>query len=89
MSKLDLVIRNGTVVTAADRIECDVGVKDGCIALLGNGLEGDDTIDASGKLVLPGGIDSHVHIAERPFYGVSCADDFESGSISAACGIIA
>ena len=86
MSSLDLVVRNGTVITAAERIECDVGVKDGRIALLGNGLVADETIDASGKLVLPGGIDSHVHIAERPFYGVISADDFESGSISAACG---
>ena len=86
MSSLDLVIRNGTVITAAERIECDVGVKDGRIALLGNELVADETIDASGKLVLPGGIDSHVHIAERPFYGVISADDFESGSISAACG---
>ena len=86
MHELDMVIRNGTVVTAAERIECDVGVRDGRVALLGNGLQGDNVIEARGKLVLPGGIDSHVHIAERPFYGVLSADDFESGSISAACG---
>jgi dihydropyrimidinase len=86
MSELDLVIRNGTVVTAADKINCDVGIKDGVVALMGKGLEAKEVIDASGKLVLPGGVDSHVHLAERPFYGVKSADDFESGSISAACG---
>ena len=86
MSGLDLVIRNGTVVTASDKINCDVGIKDGAVALLGNGLEAAETIDATGKLVLPGGVDSHVHLAERPFFGVTSADDFESGSISAACG---
>ena len=87
MSDLDLVIKNGTVVTAGDTVRCDVGVKDGRVALLGASLGGaPETIDAAGLLVLPGGIDSHVHIDERPFYGVLSADDFESGSISAACG---
>src|SRR5262245_11346365 len=87
MADLDLVIRNGTVVTATDSVRCDVGVKSGRIALLGNALAGATrTIDATGKLVLPGGIDSHVHIDEREFYGVLNVDDFESGSISAACG---
>ena len=87
MSGLDLVIRNGTVVTAADTFQADVGIKDGRVALLGADLPAAaETIDASGLLVLPGGVDSHVHIAERPFYGVLSADDFESGSISAACG---
>ena len=87
MAELDLIIRNGTVVTAADTIACDIGVKDGRIALLGRGLGGGaEVIDAGGKLVLPGGIDSHVHIDEPPFYGVLNVDDFESGTISAACG---
>ena len=87
MSDLDLVIKNGTVVTAGDTVKCDVGVKDGRVVLLGAALgDAQETIDAAGLLVLPGGIDSHVHIDERPFYGVLSADDFESGSISAACG---
>lgn len=86
MSDLDLVIRNGTMVTAVEQVQCDIGIKDGRVALLGQNLEGNETIDATDRLVLPGGVDSHVHIAERPFYGVRSADDFESGSISAACG---
>ncbi|MBM3520331.1 MAG: amidohydrolase family protein, partial [Alphaproteobacteria bacterium] len=86
MAQLDLVVRNGTVVTAADSVRCDVGVKDGRVALLGEGLRGAREIDATGRLVLPGGVDSHVHIDETPFYGVTCADDFESATRSAACG---
>jgi len=87
MSELDLVVRNGTVVTASDTIDCDIGIKDGRVAVLGRGLSGArETLDAAGRLVLPGGIDSHVHIDEPPFYGVVNADDFESGTISAACG---
>jgi len=86
MAKLDLVIRNGTVVTASDTVRCDVGVQDGKIAVLGSALDGRRVIDASGKLVMPGGIDSHVHIDEPPFYGVLNVDDFHSGTVSAACG---
>ncbi|MEA2778958.1 MAG: dihydropyrimidinase [Rhodospirillaceae bacterium] len=85
--QFDLIIRNGTVVTAGDTVRCDIGVKDGRIAVLADALTGAaDVVDATGKLVLPGGIDSHVHIDEPPFYGVVHADDFESASISAACG---
>ena len=87
MSDFDLVIRNGTVATAADTVQCDVGVRDGRVVALGASLgEGRDVIDAAGKLVLPGGIDSHCHIAQMGSNGVETADDFRSGSISAACG---
>ena len=56
MSDYDLVIRNGTVVTAADTTVCDIGIKDGVVATLGRGLgAGAREIDASGRLVLPGG----------------------------------
>ncbi len=58
----DLVIKNGIVVTTTDRTSCDVGISDGKIAELGEGLTGHRTIEARGKLVLPGGIDSHCHI---------------------------
>ena len=87
MSDYDLVIRNGTVATAADTIECDVGIKDGVVATLGRGV-GPATreIDASGKLVLPGGIDSHCHIEQRSSAGIVCADDFYSATVSAAFG---
>ena len=63
MSDYDLVIRNGTVATAADTTVCDIGIKDGVVATLGQSLgSGEREIDASGRLVLPGGIDSHCHI---------------------------
>jgi len=87
MSDFDLVIRNGTVATAADTMACDVGIKDGIITTLGNGLAaGTQEIDASGRLVLPGGIDSHCHIEQRSSAGVVCADDFYSATVSAAFG---
>src|SRR6202167_6527350 len=87
MAEYDLVIRNGAVVTAADTQHCDIGVKDGVVATLGRGLPaGAREIDAAGKLVLPGAIDSHVHIEQQSSAGVMCADDFYSGTVAAAFG---
>ena len=87
MAAFDLVIRNGTVVTASDTSHCDIGISNGRIATLGNHLAaGTHEIDASGKLVLPGGIDSHCHIEQKSSSGIMCADDFYSGSVSAAFG---
>ena len=77
MSEYDLVIRNGTVATAADTTVCDIAVRDCVVVALGKALgSGTREIDASGKLVLPGGIDSHCHIEQRSSAGVVCADDF-------------
>ena len=87
MADFDLVIRNGTVVTAADTQHCDVAIKDGVVATLGRGLAGGAReIDATGRLVLPGAIDSHCHIEQRSSAGVMCADDFYSATVSAAFG---
>jgi dihydropyrimidinase len=87
MADYDLVIRNGTVVTAVDTQYCDIGIKDGVVATLGRQLgAGTREIDASGKLVLPGAIDSHCHIEQKSGAGVMCADDFYSGTVSAAFG---
>jgi len=87
MSDLDLVIRNGTVVTAADTARCDVGIRDGHVVALADALPGAAAeIDATGKLVLPGGIDSHCHIEQESSMGMVCADDFYSASVSAAFG---
>ena len=87
MAEFDLVIRNGTVATAADVFSADVGVSGGRIAALGSSLgAGREEIDARGMLVLPGGIDSHVHIAQMSSIGIPTADDFLSGSRSAAAG---
>jgi dihydropyrimidinase len=87
MSDFDLVIRGGTVATAGDTAPCDVGVKDSAVVALGRGLgPGMREIDARGKLVLPGGIDSHCHIEQRSSAGVVCADDFYSATVAAAFG---
>ncbi len=87
MSQFDLVIHGGTVATAADTTRCDVGITDGKVAALAATIEGGTRrIDAAGKLVLPGGVDSHCHIAQAGSMGGETADDFRSGSISAACG---
>ena len=87
MSEYDLVIRGGTVATAADSTLCDVGIKDGAVAALGRNLgAGTREIDATGRFVLPGGIDSHCHIEQRSSAGVVCADDFYSATVAAAFG---
>src|SRR2546430_1839376 len=87
MADYDLVIRNGTVATAADTTGCDIGVRNGAIVALGQGLAaGARDIDAGGKLVLPGAIDSHCHIEQKSSAGVMCADDFYSATVSAAFG---
>jgi len=82
----DLVITGGTVATASDSFAADIGVTDGKISALGRGLEGHDRIDATGKLVLPGGIEAHCHIAQESATGGMTSDDYRSGSISAAFG---
>jgi dihydropyrimidinase len=85
--EFDLVIRGGTVVTAADVGKSDVGVKDGRIIALAEDLpRAAAEIDASGLLVLPGGIDSHVHFDQPMGPGIVMADGFESGTRSAAAG---
>ncbi|MFJ3056592.1 dihydropyrimidinase [Herbaspirillum sp. NPDC087042] len=87
MDSFDLVIRNGTVATASDLMQCDVGIKDGKVAMLGRDLpRGREEIDASGKLVLPGGVDAHCHLDQPMEEGLKMADDFRSGTLSAACG---
>jgi dihydropyrimidinase len=84
---LDMAIRGGTVVTAGDTMRCDVGIKDGRIVLLAEHItDAADVIHADGKFVLPGGIDAHVHIAQPSGEGIEMADDFESGTRSAALG---
>jgi dihydropyrimidinase len=87
MAAFDLIVRGGTVVAGSDVVLCDIGVRGGRIIALGEDLRGtENIIDATGKLVLPGGIDSHVHIAQPSGPDVVQSDDFESGSRSAAFG---
>ena len=83
----DLVIQNGTIATASDVFQADIGIRDGVIVQIGRDLgEAVETIDATGRYVLPGGIDSHVHIAQPSGEGIVMADDFESGTRSALFG---
>jgi dihydropyrimidinase len=83
----DLIVAGGTVATASDVFKADVAVKDGKIAAIGMNLTGAaQTVDASGKLLLPGGIDSHVHLSQPSGEGIVMADDFESGTRSALMG---
>ena len=65
MAQLDVLIRNGTVATAADVSQCDVAISSGKVVALGRDLgAARRTIDAAGKLVLPGGVDGHCHIEQ-------------------------
>src|ERR1700750_1588953 len=77
----------GTIVTASDEFRCDIGIRDGRIVAVADRIEGAAReIDASGLLVLPGGIDSHVHISQASGPDVVMADDFASATRSAAAG---
>jgi dihydropyrimidinase len=94
--RFDLVVRNGTMVTPGHREQADIGIADGQIAQLGGTMTGHQEIDADGLLVLPGGIDAHVHLvcaalaaeleaefgAAEPYW----ADDFWTGSLAAIGG---
>src|ERR1700722_15884133 len=83
----DLVIRGGRVATASDVFEADVGITGETIAAIGRDLPaGRREIDARGKLVLPGGVDSHAHIEQLSAAGIMNADSFESATTSAAFG---
>ena len=87
MPDFDLVIRNGTVATASDVVACDVGVRGGVVAALGRAIgPGAREIDASGRLVLPGGVDTHAHIEQPSPPPSQNADTFESATASALVG---
>ncbi|MBB5499825.1 dihydropyrimidinase [Paraburkholderia sp. MM5384-R2] len=87
MPAFDTVIRNARVVTAADIFSSDIGIRDGRIVALGLSLgSGEREIDAAGRHVTPGGVDSHVHFDQPTGDGSIMADDFLSGTTSAACG---
>jgi dihydroorotase len=79
----DLILAGGTVLTAKGLEETDVRIRDGLIAEIGPGLEGDEMIDCSGAWVGPGLVDLHVHFREP---GQEWKEDIESGSRAAAAG---
>ncbi len=83
------LIANGTVITHAGRMDADVLIDGesvvGIAATGSHGWSADRVIDASGRYVLPGGVDVHTHM-ELPFGGTFASDDFESGTRAAAWG---
>jgi len=87
MAEFELVIRGGTVATAGDVAVADIGVRGGRVVAIGEALAaGEAEIDATEKIVTPGGVDSHCHLDQPMSDGAVMADDFESGTISAAFG---
>jgi dihydropyrimidinase len=87
MEAMDLVIRNARIATAADVFEADIGVKAGAIVALGRQLpRAPRELEAAGRLVTPGGVDGHCHLDQPMPPPMKMADDFESGTRSAACG---
>src|SRR6201997_3979987 len=84
----DTIIRNGFVVTATDTYQADIATANGKIAAIVKDLptqNASKTLDATDKLVLPGGIDVHTHL-DMPFGGTTSADDFETGTRAALYG---
>ena len=85
---MDLIIKNGTIVTDSEMFQADLAVQDGKIIAVGRDLQTEGCpciVDATGKLVLPGAIDAHTHL-EMPFGGTISADDYFAGTRAAACG---
>lgn len=84
----DVIIRGGTTVTAEGPVLSDIGIRAGRIAAIGADLPGSSgrVIEAAGKLVLPGGVDTHCHIEQVSGAGLLNADTFETATRSAAMG---
>lgn len=84
---MSILIKNGRVVTATDDYVADILVEGETVSAIGKGLQvqADTVLDASGKLVLPGGIDPHVHL-DMPFMGTYSSDNYETGTRAALYG---
>ena len=86
MANYDLIVRGGTVVTASDQFAADIGIRAGRIATIADQLDGGPAIDATGLLVLPGGVDSHCHIEQLQEGGGADEESFATGSRAALAG---
>src|SRR6266851_2236737 len=86
MAALDLVIRDGQIVTASQMARADVGVLNGRVAQIGGDIQAVRELDARGMLLLPGAIDAHVHLTNPGSMGIRWVDDFTSGSAAALAG---
>src|SRR3954454_4997485 len=84
---MSVLIKGGRIVTAADDYVADVFIEDERVTLIGESLDqpADRVIDASGKYLLPGGVDAHTHL-DMPVGGTTTIDDVESGQTAAAFG---
>ena len=84
---MSILIKNGRIVTAAEDYVADLFVKDGKVNSIGQNLEvnAEQVIDASDRLVFPGGIDPHVHL-DMPFMGTYSSDDYTTGTRAALFG---
>ena len=84
---MNTLIKNGTLITASETFEADILVEDEKISLIGRNLQhpSAEVIDAAGKLVMPGGIDPHVHL-DLPMFGTVSSDDHYTGHKAAAFG---
>ena len=84
---MSILIKNGKVVTASEISDADVFIEGDKISAIGINLnvKADHVIDAKDKLVMPGGIDPHVHL-DMPFMGTSSSDDYTSGTSAALFG---
>ena len=87
MEKLDLIFKNGKIVTESGVEKCDLGISDGQISAIGDLSDNAEVIeDAKDLLILPGGVDAHVHIDQPSGPDVEMADNFQSATMSAAAG---
>ena len=87
MEKLDLIFKNGKIVTESGVENCDLGINDGQISAIGDLSDNAEVIeDATDLLILPGGVDAHVHIDQPSGPDVEMADNFQSATMSAAAG---
>ena len=84
---MSILIKNGRVITATDDYVADIYIEGETVQAIGTNLDvtADEVIDASGKLVMPGGIDPHVHL-EMPFMGTFSSDTYETGTRAALFG---
>lgn len=87
MTAYDIVVRGGRVVAGGEELDADIGISDGTIVALGRGLAaGRREIDATARLVLPGGVDSHAHVEQVSAAGLLNADTWHSATCAAALG---
>ena len=86
MAEYDLVLRGGLIVTGSDEFHGDIAVRDGVIQAIGRDLGGSSQdYDCTGRLLFPGGVDTHVHL-DQPAPGASMCDNFDTGTASALAG---